>query len=192
MTTTTTINTYTKLRSGEWGVRVTTGPVAQGDQVTVSKKDGSTARETIARVVWTGEGVSLCEIERGVVLLLWRSLGWPWSDAPYSWHRQTRGADPVPVPSVEALPPGAGVPLDMLLVDAATGRLAAMRKVAMPGAFALELHHAIGEQALTPHAAWGGRAYDAAVADLAAEPAEVLAARAAHRCTIGSAPGRPS
>lgn len=133
-----------------------------------------------------GGRVDLALLAEGpVVLLLWRGDGWPWSDAPFSWHLQTRGVDPPPVPSVEPLPPGAGVPLDMILVDASTGRIAAMRKVAMPGAFALELHYAIGEQALVPHGEWDCAACDAAVKALAAEPCEALARRAAARCTVG-------
>lgn len=53
--------TYTKLRSGDWGVRIT-GPVAQGDLVSVTKKSGEISWETISKVVWSGNGVSLCAI----------------------------------------------------------------------------------------------------------------------------------
>jgi hypothetical protein len=54
--------TYTKLKTGAWGVR-TTAPVKQGDRVQVSKRDGSTKIETIDRVLWTdGVGVWLCAI----------------------------------------------------------------------------------------------------------------------------------
>jgi hypothetical protein len=54
--------TYAKLRSGNWGVRVE-GEVTPGQVVTVTKKDGSTRTETIDRVVWSGNGVSLCTIK---------------------------------------------------------------------------------------------------------------------------------
>lgn len=133
-----------------------------------------------------GPRVELALVAEGpAVALLWRAEGWPWSEAPFSWHLQTNGLDPAPMPSVDPLPPGAGVPIDLLLVDASTGRLAAARKVAMPGAFALELHYAIGEQALVPHGEWDCAACDAAVKALAAEPCEALARRAAARCTVG-------
>lgn len=53
--------TYAKLRDGSWGVRVT-GSVREGQVVTVRKRDGSTKSETIAKVVWSSNGVSLCSI----------------------------------------------------------------------------------------------------------------------------------
>lgn len=55
--------TYTKLKSGEWGIRVeTTIPPEPGATITVRKKDGTTKTETIAKVVWSGNGISLCTI----------------------------------------------------------------------------------------------------------------------------------
>src|SRR5438552_3646240 len=56
---------YTKLKSGEWGVRVE-GAVKSGNRVTVRKKDGTTKVEVIGKVVWSGGGVSLCAIEETV------------------------------------------------------------------------------------------------------------------------------
>lgn len=53
--------TYTKLQSGEWGIRVT-GTVSPGVTVPVSKKSGETKTETVGKVVWSGNGVSLCTI----------------------------------------------------------------------------------------------------------------------------------
>lgn len=53
--------TYTKLRDGSWGVRVQ-GPVKAGETITVTKKGGETKRETVAAVLWTGDGVSLCSV----------------------------------------------------------------------------------------------------------------------------------
>jgi len=55
------MTTYTKLRNGSWGVRVQ-GSVSAGQTVTVAKRDGSTKTETVGRVLWTGQGVSLCSI----------------------------------------------------------------------------------------------------------------------------------
>lgn len=56
--------TYTKLKSGEWGVRVE-GSVKVGQSITVRKKSGETKTETVAKVVWTGDGISLCAVSSG-------------------------------------------------------------------------------------------------------------------------------
>lgn len=53
--------TYTKLRSGSWGVR-STERLSAGQRVTVTKKDGTTKVETIDRVIWTDGTVSLASI----------------------------------------------------------------------------------------------------------------------------------
>lgn len=55
--------TYTKLKSGNWGVRIE-GAAQAGQTITVTKRDGSTKSETIERVVWSGNGVSLCAIRQ--------------------------------------------------------------------------------------------------------------------------------
>lgn len=55
------MTTYTKLNNGSWGVRVR-GTATKGQKVTVTKKDGTTKTETIAAVLWSGDGVSLCSI----------------------------------------------------------------------------------------------------------------------------------
>lgn len=55
---------YAKLKSGEWGIRVT-GKPRKGDRVTVIKKGGGVKTEIIRDIVWSGdEGISLCTIER--------------------------------------------------------------------------------------------------------------------------------
>lgn len=54
--------TFTKLNSGEWGLRVTGISVSSGSTVTVTKKDGSSENKTIGKVLWSGNGVSLCTI----------------------------------------------------------------------------------------------------------------------------------
>lgn len=55
-------NTYTKLKSGNWGIRATRS-VSEGDRVTVTKRDGTTKFETIAKIVWTdGTSAWLCAI----------------------------------------------------------------------------------------------------------------------------------
>ena len=55
------MNTYTKLRSGDWGVKAD-GTVKSGDSVSVTKKSGETKRETVAKVLWTDGKTSLCAI----------------------------------------------------------------------------------------------------------------------------------
>lgn len=55
--------TFTKLRSGEWGLRVPLAMrPAEGLAVSVAKKSGATSTETIGRVLWTGNGIALCTI----------------------------------------------------------------------------------------------------------------------------------
>lgn len=62
---TSTLASYTKLKSGEWGIRVP-GTATAGQTVNVVTKAGKSKTETIARVVWTGNGVSLCTVvQRG-------------------------------------------------------------------------------------------------------------------------------
>lgn len=60
-------STYSKLNNGDWGIRVQDGTVTPGATVTVTKKDGTTKKETVEKVIWTGvmkgHGVSLCSIK---------------------------------------------------------------------------------------------------------------------------------
>lgn len=55
--------TFTKLKTGEWGLR---GPnLAEGERVTVEKRDGSTQTKTVGRVLWTcpnGSGVTVATV----------------------------------------------------------------------------------------------------------------------------------
>lgn len=53
---------YTKLKSGDWGVKGPADVVKAGATVTVVKKSGETRQERIGRVVWTGSGVSIATI----------------------------------------------------------------------------------------------------------------------------------
>lgn len=55
--------TFTKLRNGDWGLRVEGGVPAAGMSIVVSKKGGTSARKTVGKVVWTGNGVTICTIE---------------------------------------------------------------------------------------------------------------------------------
>lgn len=65
-TTATTSNTatFTKLRDGDWGLRIV-GPhaVEPGQTVTVTKKSGETSTERVGEVIWSdGKGVTLAKI----------------------------------------------------------------------------------------------------------------------------------
>lgn len=57
------MNTYTKLKSGEWGVRID-GRATPGATVTVTKKSGENKTERIGRVLWTDGKASLCTISQ--------------------------------------------------------------------------------------------------------------------------------
>jgi len=59
--------TPTKLRDGTWGARVR-GTAAAGDTVTITTATGRSWDAQITRVVWSGEGVSICatsSLDRG-------------------------------------------------------------------------------------------------------------------------------
>lgn len=60
----TTTNTYTKLNSGDWGIRVA-GKATSGQRVIVTKKSGESKTETVSKVLWADGKISLCSIERG-------------------------------------------------------------------------------------------------------------------------------
>ncbi len=53
--------TYTKLRDGSWGVR-STEKLASGQKVVVAKKSGETKTETVGKVLWSGDGITLASI----------------------------------------------------------------------------------------------------------------------------------
>ena len=57
--------TYTKLHSGDWGIRIQGHNVAvqEGTVMTVTKKSGEQKKEIVSRVVWSGNGVWLCAIK---------------------------------------------------------------------------------------------------------------------------------
>lgn len=51
--------TPAKLRDGSWGAR-TNGTVRAGDIVQITTRAGKTWAATVTRVVWSGDGVTLC------------------------------------------------------------------------------------------------------------------------------------
>jgi hypothetical protein len=52
--------TPTKLRSG-WGAKVQSEDVAVGQVVTITTKAGKSWQARVTKVVWSGDGTSLCE-----------------------------------------------------------------------------------------------------------------------------------
>lgn len=81
-----------------------------------------------------------------VVLLYQFGSGVRWSDAPYSWHlvpAEQRNLPPVPDEEERAF-------LHVILVDASTGVIRAMRAVTFSPAFTRVLHAAIRDQAARP------------------------------------------
>lgn len=60
MQTITTTATWTKLRSGEWGIKGQR--LNAGEQVTVIKRNGGSQVVTVGRVVWEGSGVAIATV----------------------------------------------------------------------------------------------------------------------------------
>ena len=49
----------TKLRSGEWGAKVQTANVSEGDSIQITTRAGKSWTASVAKVVWRGEGVAI-------------------------------------------------------------------------------------------------------------------------------------
>lgn len=64
------MNTYTKLKSGQWGIRVE-GTAVTGQAVNIQTKAGKVRSEKVGSVLWsgpdkwTGKLISLCSVLRG-------------------------------------------------------------------------------------------------------------------------------
>lgn len=118
-----------------------------------------------------------------VLVLLYRFGGDAgWSDAPYSWHlvppdQRTR-PEPEATAETRAL-------LHVLLVDADTGLVQALRVLTLSPDFTRLLHAAIRAQALRP---WRVTRYDARLAALYQRypTSEALLERADARCVGGA------
>ena len=55
------MNTWQKLKSGEWGVRIE-GPAQAQQSVTVSKRDGTTQTVQVSKIVWTDGQTTLAAV----------------------------------------------------------------------------------------------------------------------------------
>lgn len=58
------MNTYTKLKSGDWGVKGQVPAPTEGGTVTVTKRDGTSKNEVIGKIVSTENGTWVAEIVR--------------------------------------------------------------------------------------------------------------------------------
>ncbi|MBI3654031.1 MAG: hypothetical protein HY231_23620 [Acidobacteria bacterium] len=98
-------------------------------------------------------------VEQDVIFLLYRFGGdVPWSDAPYSIHLVPESERQIPAPELSA---ETRTLLQVVLVDARTGLIVAMRAVTLSPEFTAALQHAIYEQHERP---WiGASAYDAQI-----------------------------
>lgn len=50
--------TFTKLKSGSWGLRISVGrgeSISVGAEVEVSKRDGSVTKAIVGRILWSGD-----------------------------------------------------------------------------------------------------------------------------------------
>lgn len=52
--------TPTKLRNGDWGARVASSNVREGDIVRITTRGGKSWEAEVMKVIWRGEGVSIC------------------------------------------------------------------------------------------------------------------------------------
>ena len=75
-----TVISYTKLRSGGWGVRGPASDVRESAIVTVTKRDGTSKQETVSRVLWSGDGIAIASIRTSAS----GSYGGPGSGAGYN------------------------------------------------------------------------------------------------------------
>lgn len=115
---------------------------------------------TEVEAVRRGEAEFALYAHEDLIVLLYRfgaaGRGIPWSDAPYSWHLVPAGE--------RALPPDVAgnerALLTVVLVDAATGIIRALRVVSWSPAFTAAVHAAIRAQAARP---WSEAVYDAAL-----------------------------
>lgn len=56
--------TFKRLRTGAWGITGPSALVVEGQQVNVSKRDGSVTLVTVGRVLWNGDGKAIAATRR--------------------------------------------------------------------------------------------------------------------------------
>lgn len=114
-----------------------------------------------------------------VLLLLYKfAPRIPWSDAPFSVHLVPEAERQLPPDPVGEERAG----IQVILVDAATGVVRAIRLLSLSTQVTAGLHRAIRAQALIP---WEPQAFDAALQRLYRDQSKELAERADLRCRGG-------
>lgn len=120
-------------------------------------------------------------VRQPVILLLYRITGaCGWSDAPYSWHlvpESHRDLPDEPKPDERAL-------LQIVLIDASTGIVRAIRATTLTPHATNALHRAIRAQSAAP---WDAGDYDAALQQLQQRSCDDLAAAAQVTMRAGGA-----
>jgi len=53
----------TKLRTGDWGAKVQSDAVQEGDEITITTRAGKSWRARVGKVVWRGDGVAIVATE---------------------------------------------------------------------------------------------------------------------------------
>lgn len=122
-------------------------------------------------------------VRQPVIVLAYKfGDGIPWSDAVYSWHLVPESERDLPSADLES---EVRANLHVLLVDAHTGLVRAIRLVSFSPAFTRSLHGAIREQAAAP---LDSVRYDASIAELySLYPSSTDFVRVAQsRCTGGA------
>jgi hypothetical protein len=125
---------------------------------------------------------ALLDETHAVMFLLWRFGTLPWSDSPFSWWRLFEAERVLPV---ELPTPESRYLLPVLLVDAATGIVRAIRTISLSPDFSRQLRAALENQLLHPEAAGD---YDAAIekAYRRYPQTQLMVARAIARCEGGA------
>lgn len=91
----------------------------------------------------TGMAEFALVVEQDIIFLLYQLSPIPWSDAPYSWHMVPADQRTLPAD----VPQGKGALLTVMLIDATTGIIKAIRAVGLGTNFTNTLHAAIRDQA---------------------------------------------
>lgn len=133
-------------------------------------------------------------VEEDVIVLLFKidgpgGKGIDWHEAPYSWYLVPEEARTLPPPPPD-IPLGEGAPVSILLIDAATGIIRAMRVLVLSHEFTVHLHRAILSQAGRP---FDQKRYQEQVHMLRRKfpTVPLMVAAAKIRCTVGNRKGQP-
>lgn len=119
-------------------------------------------------------------VEQDIISLLYHFESIPWSDTAYTWHMVPADQRTLPVD----VPAGLGALMTIILIDASTGIVKAIRAVSLGTDFTNALHKAIREQAGKP---FDRERYDDQLNKLFVRyPTHMLLTRAIARYTAGT------